>query len=151
MNDAFPAGDRLYPISPRLGVGVVVFNGDRFLLIKRDQEPAKGIWTVPGGLVELGETLAAAANREVTEECGINIKLLDCIDYFEFIEKEASSQIKYHYVVVEFFALYAGGQLQAASDAGQARWFLRNELNTVNTTEKTIALVDKAFARYKSF
>jgi len=150
MNDYFTVDDRLYPAMPRLGVGVVVFDREKVLLIKRNQEPALGLWTVPGGLVELGETLETAANREVAEECGIIVKLMDYIDYFEFIELNDADRIKYHYVVIEFFALYAGGQLQVASDAGQARWFLRDEVSSITTTEKTIALLKKAFARYDS-
>ncbi|HPG38466.1 MAG TPA: NUDIX hydrolase [bacterium] len=150
MSDHFTAGDRQYPVTPRLGVGVVVFDREKFLLVKRNQEPALGLWTVPGGLVELGETLETAAKREVAEECGLDVKLIDYIDYFEFIEVNDASRIKYHYVVIEFLALYTGGQLQAASDAGQANWFLRDEVSSISTTEKTIALLDKAIARYDS-
>jgi len=149
MTDHVLNNDRKYPLVPRVGVGIVVINKDKFLLIKRGQEPSKGFWTIPGGLVELGESLENAAQREIYEECNINVKLFQQIDCFELIEKGDLDKIKYHYIVLEFLAVYKNGILKAKSDAEQARWFFRNDLNSLNTSDKTISLIDKAFARYQ--
>ena len=149
MTDLMPSGNRKYPLIPRVGVGIVIINDDKFVLVKRGQEPNKGIWTVPGGLVELGELLENTAQREIYEECGLCIEILQSIDYYEFIEKHESGKIKYHYIVLEFLAVYKSGILRANSDAEQARWFSRNELSTLNTSDKTISVINKAYSIYQ--
>ncbi len=150
MTDLAPVNYRQYPPNPKVGVGVVIIKDDKFVLVKRGQQPNKGIWTVPGGLVELGELLEITAKREVFEECGLLVELLQFVDYYEFIEKDGSGKIKYHYIVIEFLAVYQSGVLQANSDAEQARWFSRNELEEINTSDKTISLINKAFSLYQT-
>jgi ADP-ribose pyrophosphatase YjhB (NUDIX family) len=129
---------------PRLGIGVFVFDKDKILLVKRAQEPALGIWTVPGGLVELGEDLEHAAHREIMEECGIAIRLLGNIDVYEYIRTDNRSRVKYHYVIVEFLAEYLSGELVAGSDVEQARWLRQREVMDIETTEATRSLLEKA-------
>ena len=113
---------REYPVYPRIGVGTIVFNANQILLIKRGQEPKKGMWTLPGGLVETGETLENAARREVLEECGVKIQFIDKLDIFEFIDKDETERVRYHYILVDFFADYVQGTLNPGSDVDEAAW-----------------------------
>ena len=128
--------NRYYPSHPRIGVGVLVWHKNQVLLIKRGQEPAKGEWSMPGGLVELGETLADAIHREIFEECSIRIRLHDQLDSFEFIEKDDHNLVKYHYIVLDFWATYKSGRLTAASDVDDARWFSKEQLTFLDCGEK---------------
>lgn len=136
--------DRLFPRYPRVGVGVFVFNRDRILLVKRAQEPALGVWTVPGGLVEIGESLEQTAHRELFEECGIKVHLLDKIDVFEYIKTNRHNGVEYHYVVIEFLAEYLSGELVARSDVEQAQWLREDELEHFKTTEATMEFFKRA-------
>lgn len=136
---------RQFPSTPRLGVGVVIVHDEKFVLIKRGHEPAKGAWTLPGGLVELGEPLHEAVRREICEECGLHIDRLRLIDVVEFIEP-ADDAIRYHYVIVDYRAHYGGGVLQAADDADDARWFSIQDLEELSCSEKVREVVHKAFA-----
>ncbi len=135
---------RIYPQHPRLGVGVVIFKDELVLLIKRGKEPNKGIWTVPGGLVQIGESVEQAAHREILEECNITINLAGLIDYFEFVEKDDEQKIKYHYVVLDFAAEYVSGNLLALTDAEDAKWVNPDQLENWEITEKTLMLINKA-------
>ena len=135
---------RQYPPYPRTGVGVLVFRENRLLMVQRDREPAKGLWTIPGGLVELGESLEKAAHREIAEECSIGITDLHKLDVFEYIEKDQSNRIKYHYVVIDFFATHAKGKLKPGSDIADARWLKADEALQFPTTPSTRSLIHKA-------
>jgi ADP-ribose pyrophosphatase len=103
-------------------VGAAVYRGDRVLLIRRGKPPLAGAWSLPGGLADTGESLAMAAAREVAEECGIRIQVVDLITLFEYIERDPSGRARYHYLVFDFAARYRGGALGHASDAADARW-----------------------------
>ncbi len=133
---------REYPEYPLVGVGVVVRRREKVLLIKRGQPPLKGVWTVPGGLLQTGEGLEQCAHREIYEECGISISGLKLIDVFEFIEKERQ-YTRFHYIIIEYSADYRSGALKAQSDADQARWLDLHELETIETTKETKALIKK--------
>jgi 8-oxo-dGTP diphosphatase len=128
---------------PRLGVGVLVFWRERFLLIQRGQEPLRGRWTLPGGKVEKGETLLHALERELLEECAIRADHYVFLDYFEFIDND-NIEFSHHYVVLDFIAEYASGELQARSDIDSAGWFLWDDLNYLDTTPATREIVTKA-------
>ncbi len=135
---------RTYPSYPRIGVGALVRHNDKILLVKRGQEPAKNQWSVPGGLVELGETLTVALEREVFEECSIHIDVLEQLDTFEFIEKDDEQNVKYHYVVLDFLATYKSGTVTAATDVLDARWFSFDEIHELNCTKAIKSLVAKS-------
>ena len=137
---------RQYPKNPRVGVGVLVFRGDEFVLVKRDQEPSKGLWTFPGGLVELGETVREAAQRELEEECNIKAEIKELLEIFEFIQRDKFGQVKYHYVVLDFYADYFSGELKAKSDIAQAVWIRHEKLDDYYTTESVKKIVSKAHA-----
>ena len=140
---------RRYPSVPRIGVGVLVLHGSEVLLVKRGQEPAKGEWSVPGGLVELGESVKEAAHREVREECNIHINLIKQIELFEFIEKDEKKSIKYHYVILDFLAEYVDGEPYASSDVSDTQWVQVSDLDRMDCNASIKKLVQKAFKQYR--
>ena len=107
---------RLYPDQPVVGVGAVVFKGDEVLLVRRGKEPALGEWSLPGGAVEVGETLAEALHRELKEETGIEVEILGLSAFLDRIFPDAEGKISYHYVLLDFLCCYSGGEPQAGSD-----------------------------------
>jgi 8-oxo-dGTP diphosphatase len=134
-----------FPDKPRVAVGAVVIHCGKVLLVQRGQPPAEGLWAIPGGSVELGETLQAAAEREIKEETGIVIQARDPIYTFDMIEKDAKGRIRFHYVIVDLQAEYVSGQLQAGTDAQQARWITPAELESLQVSPKTKALLIEKF------
>lgn len=141
---------REYPVRPIPGVGVIVRRGDQVLLIQRGKEPGRGMWGLPGGAIELGETIRAAAVREVREECGIEIALGEVIDAVDILWRDDAGRAQYHYVVVDFLAQYVSGELRADSDVMDARWIAPRELNTYALPEMTRAVIAKVLAREES-
>ena len=137
---------RKYPRFPRIGVGALVFHDDQFLLVKRGQEPQKGMWTVPGGLIELGEKIEDALSRELKEECGVTVRDITFLSQFEFIENDNEGRVRYHYVVLEFFADYLSGQLCAGDDCVQALWFDHVDVDDLAISESTLCLIEKALS-----
>ncbi len=125
---------RRLPSVPRLGVGVLVKDGDRFVLVRRGREPAKGRWAVPGGMIEVGERIEEAARREILEECGLKIDRLRFLTVYEFIQKEAQD-VLYHMVVLEYCADYVEGVLKAGDDAEAVGWFCEKDLETLDCSE----------------
>jgi 8-oxo-dGTP diphosphatase len=117
---------REFPATPLLGVGAVVVHQGRILLIRRAQEPRKGHWSLPGGLLELGETLLDGVAREVNEETGLTVEPLQLIELIDRIYLE-DHRIRYHYVIADYLCRVTGGSLQAASDADDVRWADRHE------------------------
>ena len=135
---------RLYPSHPRAGVGVLVFRDTKVLMVQRAQEPQKGVWTIPGGLVELGETLEQTAHREIQEECGIKITGLKYLDFFQLIERDETDQIKYHYVIIDFLAQYLRGTLRTGSDISDTCWLEVEAALQIPATEATRSLIIRA-------
>jgi ADP-ribose pyrophosphatase YjhB (NUDIX family) len=121
---------REFPSSPLVGVGaVIVDEADRVLLICRGREPLKGHWSLPGGLLELGESLTDGVKREVREETGLAVEPLELIELIDKIHREGE-RVRYHYVIADYLCRVTGGALQAASDADAARWVERAEWNS---------------------
>ena len=119
---------RQYPKKPVVGVGAVILDGDQILLEQRKNEPSKGKWSVPGGLVELGESLEDAIVREVKEETGLDVyepRLLDVVNYVSYGERGG---VMYHYVIVDYLVTVRSGKPKAASDAAALKWVPFNEL-----------------------
>src|SRR2546428_7972306 len=111
---------REFPERPVVGVGAVVIDGSRVLLVKRANEPLKGEWSLPGGAVEIGETLEAAIRREVREETGLDVEVGPIVDVLDRIRYDPDGRIKFHYVLVDFLCRPLCGTLQGASDAQEA-------------------------------
>ena len=130
-----------YPKRPALAVGAVVFREGRVLLVKRGNPPAKGVWAIPGGSVELGETLVQAAQREILEETGIRIQPGEPVFSFETIERDPDGQIRFHYYIVDLEAEYLGGELRAGDDAENAQWVSADQLEHLEINPKTRALL----------
>ena len=119
---------RDYPSSPQVAVGAVVFKENKVLLVKRDNFPGKGLWAIPGGRVNLGETLQEAAEREIREETGVVIRAKDPVYAFDVIEHDTHGSIRFHYVIVDLLADYISGEPNPGSDACDARWIAHLEL-----------------------
>ena len=126
-----------YPPAPRVAVGAVVFKDERVLLVRRGQAPARGQWAIPGGGVNLGESLKEAAEREILEETGIRIAAGDPIYVFEVIDPDSDDRIRYHYVIVDLAAAYRGGRLRCGDDALEARWVAAGELARLDVNPAT--------------
>ena len=135
---------REYPEAPIVTVGLVVRRGDRVLIVQRGNPPNKGRWSVPGGAVEVGESLRDAGRREVREECGIDVAPGAVAGVFETILPDTDGRTRYHYVIIDFFAEYVAGELQAASDSADARWVTGAELAALDVTEKARELLQQA-------
>ena len=136
---------RHYPDRPVLGVGALIIENNRILLVERAGEPLKGWWSLPGGGVETGETLEQAARREIREETGLEVGELQFLEIFERIMPDGEGKTEYHYVLVDYICHPAGGTLQAGDDAGRVEWFTESELAALRITEGTPRVIAKAF------
>jgi len=134
---------REYPQVPIAAVGVVVLKGDKVLLIRRGKEPGRGRWGLPGGAVELGETVAQTAEREVDEECGIEIQIRDVIEVIDRIIGDDDGQIRYHYILIDLLAGHRRGDPIASSDAMEVRWVVEKELDQLELSQATRRVIRK--------
>lgn len=139
---------REYPEAPIAGVGAVIVrdgpkNEKQVLLVRRAQEPLKGQWSLPGGAVELGETLEQAICREVLEETGLIVETMAVVEAFDRISRDAEDRVQFHYVLIDFLCRMTGGALACATDALEARWAGPNDLGGL--TPKTVAVIHKAW------
>ena len=137
---------RSYPQQPVVSVGAVIVDGGRVLLIKRGQPPLQGRWSLPGGVVEIGETLQAALAREVREETGLEIDVGPVVEVLDRIEREDDNRVEYHYVIIDYRCLVRGGRLACGSDADDARWVSASDVASFNVTAAVAAVVHKALA-----
>jgi 8-oxo-dGTP diphosphatase len=119
---------REYPSAPLIGVGAVVVEQGRVLLVRRGREPLKGHWTLPGGALEVGESLSAGVVREVLEETGLVVEPLQLVELVDRIHRDGD-RVRYHYVIADYLCRVVGGELCAASDADAVRWVKRAEWN----------------------
>lgn len=137
-------GLREYPTFPIPGVGVVCFRDESVLLVRRGKEPRRGEWSIPGGAIEMGETTREAAIREFGEECGGAIELGGLIEVLDLIERDEQGRVKYHYVLIDYWAEWLGGELRADDDAMDARWVPTLELDSYGLPAWTRAVIEKA-------
>jgi mutator protein MutT len=135
---------RRYPKRPILGVGAIIEEGGSVLLVKRGREPLRGQWSLPGGVVEAGETLAEAARREVLEETGLEIEPLRVVEVFERIMRDAEGRPEYHYVLIDYLCRAVSGEVRPGDDVSLARWVPRSELRGYDITEGTLDVIERA-------
>jgi 8-oxo-dGTP diphosphatase len=155
---------REFPEAPIVGVGAVVIEGDCVLLVRRGQEPLKEEWSLPGGVLELGETLENGVVRELFEETGLTVEVVSIVEVLDRIVLEdraeevdspgdSQKRIRYHYVLVDFLCRVVGGSLGAASDAADARWVSREELNgpsIYRVAPVTVLVIEKALRKMET-
>jgi ADP-ribose pyrophosphatase len=132
---------REYPEHPRVGVGAVVLREGRILLVRRGAAPAQGLWAIPGGVLRLGETLQAGAEREILEETGITIRAGAPLFTCDSFEKDRSGCIRFHYVIVDMTADYLSGDTKGDDDALEARWVSPAEIRELPVTKTTLKLL----------
>ena len=136
---------RRYPDRPVAGVGAIILEGGRVLLVERGNEPLKGFWSIPGGALETGESLLEGVRREAREELGLEIEVGELVEVFERITRDAAGRVEYHYVLADYLCTVTGGTLRASDDAADARWVDRSELAAMALTAGTARVIEKAF------
>jgi mutator protein MutT len=144
--------DRRYPKWPLIGVGALLFERGRILMVQRGKEPRKGWWSLPGGALETGETLEQAVRREVREETGLEVEPAGVLEIFERIVRDAAGVPEYHYVLIDYVCRVTGGTLAPGDDACDVQWVSRRDLPALTITEGTLAVIEKGFRgrrRYK--
>lgn len=121
-----------YPDAPRVAVGAIVIHHQQVLLVLRGQPPSQGLWAIPGGSVELGETLQQAAEREIREETGLLIRAGEPVYIFDTVQRDDEGRVRFHYVIVDVLAepIDPTQPLRPADDARDARWFSLAEINS---------------------
>ena|SRR2546423_2543192 len=140
---------RTYPDRPYLAVSAAVVREGRVLLVRRAQAPAQGVWTLPGGVVEAGETLAEAVTREVREETSLAIDPVALAGYREFILRDVAQRVERHFVILAFAARWVAGEPCLNEELAEARWLLPREVAGLTTTEGLAEIVADAFERLK--
>lgn len=141
MQKSATTNPSFYPDQPQVAVGAIVFKDDKVLLVLRANPPAKEQWAIPGGRVELGETLQEAAEREIKEETGIIIRAREPVFTFDVIDRDDAERVQFHYVIVDLAADYISGEPQPGDDALGARWISPEKLNTLPVSPTTLKLL----------
>ncbi len=131
------------PSHPQIGIGAVIFNDNRVLLVKRNKEPHKGEWAIPGGSVRFGETLQEAVQREIREETGLTVKAKEVLHVFDLIQRDTHDKVIFHYVIVDFAADLIKGELHPSDDASDAQWFSPEQVLDIKLTGSTMEFLKK--------
>lgn len=137
---------REYPGNPRVGVGAVILHEGRVLLVKRGGQPSAGKWSLPGGLVNLGETTVEAVRREVAEECALTIRVVGVAGVVDRVVRDADGRVRYHYVLVDYLAYPESGVAAAGSDAADVRWVEVERVEELDITEGLVEMIRRAIA-----
>ena len=140
---------REYPQQPLIGVGAIIVKQGHVVLIKRGKPPLLGEWSIPGGMLELGETLRQGAEREAFEETGFTVRATELLGVFDRIVPDANQRTSYHYVLIDFFCEIISGELCAGHDASDARWFTPQEVAALPLAEDTAAVIQLGFTESK--
>jgi ADP-ribose pyrophosphatase len=138
---------RQYPNQPLVGVGAIIVESGCVALVKRGQAPLLGEWSIPGGMLELGETLRQGAEREALEETGLVVRAAELLGVFDRVVLDDAKQCQYHYVLIDFFCERVSGDLDAAGDAADARWFTADEISKLPLPEDTAGVIRLALEK----
>jgi 8-oxo-dGTP diphosphatase len=141
---------REYPDRPIVGVGAVIIDSGRVLLVKRGSPPLLGQWSLPGGVVELGETLRSAAEREAREETGLIVKAGQVLEVLDRIIPGEEGRAQYHYVLIDFLCRVIGGELRAGGDAADAAWASEDGLEKFNLEAPALQVIQKGFLQVQA-
>ena len=135
---------REYPEHPLIGVAAVVLRDEEVLLVQRGREPARGMWGLPGGLLELGEAVETGVRREVLEECNVAVEVGPLVAVFEPVQRDDDGRVRFHYVVLDYLASYVSGEVQPADDAADARWVRLERLDELPVLAATRDVIRRA-------
>jgi 8-oxo-dGTP diphosphatase len=135
---------REYPDAPLVAVGALIIDQDKILLVKRKNEPGQGLWSIPGGVVELGERVEDAVKREVKEETGMTIKVERLLTTIDRIIKDSEGRVRFHYVIIDYLARPSEGTLGASTDAEDAKWIHLDNAKNFPATNLLVNLIDEA-------
>jgi 8-oxo-dGTP diphosphatase len=138
---------REYPDRPLIGVGAIIVDAGRVAVVRRAHEPLKGEWSIPGGILELGETLRAGAAREALEETGLVVDPGQVLEVFDRIVRDAEQRVQFHYVLVDFLCRRVSGELRAGGDASEARWVTPAELADFPIADSAHAVLRKGLEK----
>ena len=141
---------REFPEVPLVGVGAIIIEGPRVILVKRAHPPLQAQWSIPGGVLEVGELVREAAVREAGEETGLTVESVELLGVYDRVLRNEEDRVQYHYVLIDFLCRRVAGDLAAASDAAEVRWFTREELPALHLAEDTLDVIRKGFARLES-
>jgi len=139
-----------YPKQPIVGVGAIIIHNGKMLIVKRGSDPGKGKWSVPGGLVELGETVKEAVEREVLEECNLKVEASHLIDIVDNIIRDKNGRIKYHFIILDFFAKLRGGKLKPNSEIIEAKWVPIDEVEKYDLTNTFREFMKRNLSKLKT-
>ena len=137
--------ERRYPKRPLVGVGALIFRRGRILMAQRGKDPLKGWWSLPGGALELGESLESAVCREVLEETGLEVVPVKMFEVFERIMRDAAGKPEYHYILIDYICRVTGGKLFPGDDVSAVDWVRRRDLPSLQITEGTLAVIERAW------
>jgi mutator protein MutT len=139
--------DREYPLRPILAVGTIVVRNGSVLLARRGKPPSQGKWSVPGGAVDVGESLEDAARREIREECGIEVELMDTIEVIQRITRDDTQRVRFHYVIVDYLARWTGGEPRPSAEASDVHWFRPEEFDGLDMTAGTAEVIRRMLGK----
>lgn len=140
---------REYPDRPLIGVGAIILDRGRALVVRRATEPLKGEWSIPGGVLELGETLRTGVVREAKEETGLDVLPVEVLEVYDRIVADEAGKTRYHYVLIDYLCQVTGGELKAASDVSEVRWLSEKDLDSFPIADSAEEVLRKGFARTK--
>jgi ADP-ribose pyrophosphatase YjhB (NUDIX family) len=138
---------REFPEVPLVGVGAIIIEDGRIALVKRAHPPLQAEWSIPGGALDVGELVREAAVREAHEETGLIVEPGELLGVYDRVLRDAGQRVQYHYVLIDFLCRRVGGELKAASDAAEVRWFTREELPALNLAQDTLDVIGIGFAK----